>query len=76
MNTHLSAALNAVPRSQSSSVLPETQVSPAMPPVIPPITGISPNNDRRPISEKISLDEIFSGSGINLDNSGLLLVFL
>ena len=45
--------------------------SPIIPPEIPPITGINPNRESLPISEKISFEETFSGSGINLFKKSL-----
>ena len=44
-------------------------LSPVIPPAIPPSTGIRPNTDSRPISEKIFFELIFSGSGISLFRS-------
>ena len=41
------------------------KISPAIPPVMPPSTGIKPNKESLPISEKISFEVTFSGSGIN-----------
>lgn len=40
-------------------------MSPAIPPAIPPRTGIRPYTESLPISEKISFDVMFSGSGIS-----------
>ena len=47
-----------------------------MPPKIPPTTGIKPNIESLPISEKISLELIFSGSGINLFKNPLSIFFI
>ena len=46
-------------------------MSPVIPPAIPPATGIKPNSDSLPISEKISFEVTFSGSGISLFSSFL-----
>ena len=45
--------------------------SPKIPPEIPPITGTKPRKESLLISEKISLDVIFSGSGIKLSRKVL-----
>ena len=46
-------------------------LSAIIPPAIPPATGTAPKIDNHPISLKISLEVIFSGSGISLFKSFL-----